>query len=152
MRRTDREIKEKAAIETIIRACRVLRLGMVDKNRPYVVPLNFGYQGGCLYVHSAREGRKITLIRENPNVCFELDVLESIIQGSQPCKWGAQYKSVIGQGTAVILENFQEKKHGLAAIMAHYSDQKFEFPDKALEQTTVVRIDIREMTGKQTRQ
>ncbi len=150
MRRTDREIKEKAAIEEIVRACSVLRLGMVDKDRPYVVPLNFGYQDGHFYVHSAREGRKITLIRENPNVCFELDILEKIKKGGQPCKWGAQYKSVIGQGTAVILDNIEEKSQGLAAIMAQYSDQKFEFPHKALEQTTVIRIDIREMTGKKT--
>ena len=77
MRRKDREVTDLGAIERIIGDCKVLRLGMVDGRRPYVVPLNFGFdlRGGVLelYCHSAPEGRKVEVLRRNPEVCFEMD-------------------------------------------------------------------------------
>ena len=59
MRRKDREINDKFAIESIIRKASVCRLAMVDGNRPYIVPLCFGYQGDALYFHSANVGKKL---------------------------------------------------------------------------------------------
>ena len=71
MRRKDREVTDLGAIGRIIGDCKVLRLGMVDGRRPYVVPMNFGFdlRDGVLelYCHSALEGRKIEILRRNPN-------------------------------------------------------------------------------------
>ncbi|WP_022668084.1 pyridoxamine 5'-phosphate oxidase family protein [Desulfospira joergensenii] len=148
MRRREKEIKEGSAIEEIITSSRVFRLAMVDGNRPYVIPLNFGYREGSLYFHSATEGRKIDLLQKNPRVCFEFDILEKLNKNSEACKWGAEFKSVIGEGKAVILDKPEEKRKGLAAIMAQYSNRTFEFSHENLEKTAVIRIDIEKMTGK----
>ncbi|MCJ7619404.1 MAG: pyridoxamine 5'-phosphate oxidase family protein, partial [Anaerolineae bacterium] len=66
MRRAEREIKDREAIEDILRRATVCRLAVCDGNVPYVVPLSFGYADNCLYFHSAREGRKIETIKANP--------------------------------------------------------------------------------------
>ena len=148
MRRQEKEIKDPSAIDEIIKASRVFRLAMVDRDRPYVVPLNFGYQDQALYFHSAREGRKIDILRSNPHVCFEFDILEKLNKNAEACKWGADFKSVIGEGKAVILDDPEEKRKGFAAIMARYSDRTFEFSHENVEKTAVIRIDIEWMTGK----
>jgi nitroimidazol reductase NimA-like FMN-containing flavoprotein (pyridoxamine 5'-phosphate oxidase superfamily) len=68
MRRSEREIKDRAVIDAIIRQCLVCRLGLSDGEEPYIVPLCFGYDGEALYVHSASDGRKIDILRKNSRV------------------------------------------------------------------------------------
>jgi nitroimidazol reductase NimA-like FMN-containing flavoprotein (pyridoxamine 5'-phosphate oxidase superfamily) len=61
-----------------------------------------------------------------------------------------RYRSVIGYGTARILEDAGEIRHGLACIVAHYGGAPDRIPDKAHEMVAVIRIDITEMTGKKS--
>ena len=62
MRRKDREISDYSEIIRIIESCSVCRLGLMDENEAYIVPMNFGYivenKDLTLYFHSAKEGRK----------------------------------------------------------------------------------------------
>ena len=81
MRRKEREIKDKKDIERILKDSRVLRLAMVDKDKPYLVPMNFGYRDGALYLHSALEGRKIDLLKKIP--LYVLKWTRSSISGKQ---------------------------------------------------------------------
>ncbi len=53
MRWKDREISDESGIEAIINKAVVCRLGIVNGNTPYVVPLCFGYHDNKLYFHSA---------------------------------------------------------------------------------------------------
>ncbi len=64
MRRSDREIQSKVVIEEILKEGFVCHLGLVDGDQPYVVPLNYAYKDGFVYVHSASSGRKLDLIRK----------------------------------------------------------------------------------------
>jgi nitroimidazol reductase NimA-like FMN-containing flavoprotein (pyridoxamine 5'-phosphate oxidase superfamily) len=150
MLRSEKEIKEIAAIESIIGDASVCRLGLSKDAQPYVVPLNFGYEKNTFYFHGAGEGKKIDIIRSNPNVCFELDIRAKVVEAPDPCFWGMNYQSVIGFGIAVILEDIEEKRKGFNIIMAHYSDQSFAFDDKFLNATAVIKVEIESMTGKQS--
>lgn len=151
MRRKDKEIRTREEIVEIIERAAVCRLGLCSENVPYVVPLNFGYSGGCLYLHSAREGRKMDMIRANPRVCFEIDIDAELIPSDQPCDWGMKYASVIGFGTASVLEDPEEKKRGLNAILAHYGSRPLQpYPESVLEHTAVIRVRVEEMTGKRS--
>ena len=64
----------KANIEAIIRKASVCRLGMLDGDTPYIVPLCFGYRDDTLYFHGSMKSRKAELIRRHPKVCFEFDI------------------------------------------------------------------------------
>ena len=72
MRRKDREIEDRAELESIIGAAMVCRLAMSEDDRPYIVPLCFGYKDGNLYFHSAEEGKKLEILRVNSSICFEI--------------------------------------------------------------------------------
>ncbi|NOX33686.1 MAG: pyridoxamine 5'-phosphate oxidase family protein [Deltaproteobacteria bacterium] len=150
MRIKEREIKDRKDVEKILRESRVCRLAMVDGDKPYVVPLNFGYKDGFLFFHSAKEGRKIDLIKKNPNVCFEVDKLIRLKKAKCACDFGIEYKSVIGSGTAEFLDDLEEKIEGLNAIMSQYSGRQFEYTNKMLEKTIVIKVTIDTMTGKQS--
>ena len=150
MRRKDKEITDPSIVDAIIRKADVCRLAMVDGSKPYLVPLSFGYEGNRLYFHSALKGLKIDILRSNPNVCFEFDVPGELITGESPCKWSMQYQSVIGFGKAEFLEKPDEKRDAFRVIMAHYSDQQFEFSDEKLQAVAMFKVSISELKGKQS--
>jgi nitroimidazol reductase NimA-like FMN-containing flavoprotein (pyridoxamine 5'-phosphate oxidase superfamily) len=148
MRRNEREITDRKDIDDIIRRCRVCHLAMCDEGQPYVVPLNFGYDGGFLYFHAAPEGRKIDIIKRNNRVGFEFDILHDIVTAEQACKWGAKYESVIGSGTAEIVDTLEAKKDALEWIMRQYGSGTWDFKEEILKKTLVFRVQILEISGK----
>jgi hypothetical protein len=123
---------------------------MVDGNNPYVVPLCFGYADHTLYFHSANEGKKLEILKKNNRVCFEFDIDQSLKTNAKPCSWGMIYKSVIGFGNAYILSDIESKHKALNIIMDNYSNQSFEYSNAAIEKTTVIKVEIEHMTGKQS--
>ena len=148
MRRSEREIKDREVIDAIIRQCLVCRLGLSDGEEPYIVPLCFGYDGQALYFHSAPAGRKIDILRKNSRVCFEFDIPEGMREAEAGCRWGIKYRSVVGFGTAEIMDVQGDKKKALEIIMAQYSGKKYIFPEDIMAKTLVIRVAIERMTGK----
>ena len=150
MRKSEKEIVDKALIEDVIHQSLVCRLGLTDGPQPYIVPLCFGYDDGALYFHSALEGRKLDVIRRNDRVCFEFDANVAIGEGESACKWSMRYQSVIGFGRASLLDDIEEKREALGIIVRQYSDRSCSFPDASLDRVAVIKVAIETMTGKQT--
>jgi nitroimidazol reductase NimA-like FMN-containing flavoprotein (pyridoxamine 5'-phosphate oxidase superfamily) len=150
MRRKEKEITEKSEIESIMHKSLVCRLGLADNGTPYIVPLCFGYKDNCLYFHSAREGRKIDLLRRNNAVCFEFDSDLEIQAAKAACDWGMKYRSVIGYGRASFIDDRDAKRKALDVIMTQYSDGVFEYSEKAFEKMLVIKVEIESMTGKKS--
>ena len=130
MRRKEKEIIDKSEIESIIRKSMVCRLGLADNGRPYVVPLCFGYDNGALFFHSAKEGRKIEILKKNNQVCFEFDIAPEIKTGKTACAWGMKYQSVIGFGKTLFVEDPDERRKALDVIMRQYADGDFGYTKK----------------------
>lgn len=150
MRRSEREINDRAVIDDIIRRARVCHLGLADDGLPYIVPLSFGYDGQSLYFHCAAQGRKLDLIRRQPRVCFEFDLAEDLITADQACHWGVRYQSVMGTGIARIIEDSAGKRQALTAVMAQYSAATHAFPDETVARTAAIRVTIESISGKQS--
>ncbi len=148
--RKDREIISRDEIESIINKAFVCRLGMVDENGPYIVPLSFGYRENSLYFHCAKEGRKLDILKKNKRVCFEIDTDHEIVEFEKACKWGMKYKSVIGFGNALFIEDMESKKTALGIIMHHYSGRSFEFEEKEVKRVVIFKVEIESMTGKRS--
>ena len=148
MRREDREITDRDSINKIIRQCKVCRLALCEDGQPYVLPLNFGYDGEYLYFHSANEGKKIEILKKNNRVGFEFDILKEIITDEKPCEWGARYESVVGMGIADFIEPLQEKAKSLTNILSQYGGVFTEFNDSSLSSVTIIRVTIVSISGK----
>jgi hypothetical protein len=119
--------------------------------------MNFGYTSDSvqrLFFHCANKGRKLEMIEKNHYVCFEMDIDHKIYtrpgkDGRKGCNWGMKYRSVVGYGNISIITETEAKKTGLDFIMRHYGDEnEYVYDEKVLANTTVLRLDITEMTGK----
>jgi nitroimidazol reductase NimA-like FMN-containing flavoprotein (pyridoxamine 5'-phosphate oxidase superfamily) len=149
MRRKDQEITADDEIEAILLQAAICRIGLCDGGVPYVVPLCFGYQDRTLYVHSASEGTKLDVIRKNNNVCFQVETDVEFVRHEVACRWGLKYRSVIGFGKALLVEEPQAKREALAIIMRHYAGQAYSFAEEDVERTTVLKVTVESWTGKQ---
>lgn len=154
MRRKEREVTDEKRITEIIASCHCCRVGFIDAGQVYIVPVNFGYvcEDGTytFYFHSAKEGRKIELIRDNPTAGFEMDAGYELKTAASACGHSAYFQSVIGQGKVSIVEDAEEKKRGLRLVMEHETrNGAWEFQDKMLEAVCVWKLTVSELTGKE---
>jgi uncharacterized protein len=151
MRKSNREIKNQELIAHIIAKAQVCRLGLCKDNKPYIVPVNFGYDGECIYFHTAPEGMKIDFFAANQQVCFELEHdLKLVTNTDEPCKWDMSYYSVIGFGRVEEIVDPRRKFHTLNQIMEHYSSRQWTFDGQEVEKARVWAIKIEQITGKQS--
>ncbi|HSN94596.1 MAG TPA: pyridoxamine 5'-phosphate oxidase family protein [Anaerolineaceae bacterium] len=154
MRRLDRNIERMEDILSVLDHCKICRLAMVGKdNQPYVVPLNFGYEYKhnqlSLYMHCAKEGQKLDILKANPSVCFETDNGGGLISGPQACNYSQKYESVIAFGEAEIVANLEAKRHGLDCIMLHQTSEKgWDFDPQSTSRVEVIHVQVRSITGK----
>jgi uncharacterized protein len=149
MRRRQREITDRAEIDAIIRSTRVMRIALVDGDRPFLVPVFYGYDGQSLYFHSATKGSKIEILERNRNICFEIGIDHGVIEDENPCDFEAKHRTVIGHGKATFVSEEAEKIRALNCIVAGFTDRHFEYPKINLDRTLVIRIDVEVFKGKQ---
>jgi hypothetical protein len=150
MRRKEQEIKDRKDVDSIINRAVTCRIALSVNNQPYIVPVNFGYKDNCLYFHSAKEGQKIDMLKANNRVCFQMDADYELLTNEVACTWSFKYRSVIGFGRAVIVDDFAEKKKALDIIMAHYAQGSFAYKDSEVNQLAIVKIEIDSLTGKKS--
>ena len=152
MTRREREITDINEILKILDKAKVLHLGLVDGDEAYVVPMNYGYTMSdgrlTLYLHGAKRGRKIDLIRTNPKVFFEMDCDIEPFEGDIACRYGITYSSIMGRGLAELVEDVEEKKEALSVLMKTQTEKDFVFEDKMVSFVSVIRIDVAEFTAK----
>ncbi len=151
MRRKEKLVEDRKAIDAIIGRSSVCRLAMAADGQPYLVPLSFGYDGEAIYFHTAPRGRKIDCFEADPRVCFEFEAHSEVVtHPTAACKWSLHFESVIGFGTVGELLDPDRKRYGLNRIMRHYSGKEWTFDDPSLARTRVWRITIESMTGKRS--
>lgn len=147
-------IEEKNTIEEIIRECSSCSVGLIDKNGlPYVVPMSFGYQDGCIYMHSAPEGFLIDSLNRNPNVCITFCTPSSLIwqHPDVGCSYRLKAGSVICRGKVSFLEDedFHGKKKILDILMSQYvQDKKFTYAVPALKNVKVWKVEVEDFSCK----
>jgi len=122
MIRKEKEITHRKEIDAVIARCQVCHLAFCRDMTPYVIPVCFGYDGRCLYVHTANAGQKIDFIRHNPKVSFNMvSDVRLIAQSPDACNWGFAYASVIGNGYMEELTTPEDKALGLGYIVRQYA-------------------------------
>ena len=149
MRRSDREITDPEEISEILEKAQVCRVAFSCNDEPYIVPMNFGFKDNHLYLHSAQEGRKISILHRNNRVCFEVDIETELVKSDRPCNWGMEYRSVVGYGAAVFIEDPTEKKGILDIIMKKYSHEKHhEYDENILKNVAIIKVHLEDMKAK----
>ena len=148
----EREVTDINEIKEILDKSMIVHIGMVDDGEPYVVPMNYGYtlEDGelCIYLHGATVGRKIDIINKNPKIFFEMECDVTPFEGKVACQYGTTYASVMGKGTAVVLDDVNDKIDGLGKFMKTQTGKDFTFDEKMVSIVNVVKITATSFTAK----
>jgi len=74
-------------IDTLLKEQVTGRIACHADGTTYIVPINYVYSAPYIYGHSAM-GKKIEMMRKNPEVCFEADDIQSIFRWKSVIAWG----------------------------------------------------------------
>jgi uncharacterized protein len=153
MRKANKEIRDQSVIVGLLRSCHVGRLATNGRDGwPMVKPVNFAYENERIYIHSALEGEKIDDIKRDGRVCFETDLPIAFVKArTQPCEAEYLYRSVIVKGKASLVTDEAERAAAFKGLMDKYQHEGgygAYLPEK-LVRTGIIRIDIKEMIGKE---
>lgn len=153
MRRSKRQVKDLAAIQEIVKACKVCRLAMEDQEGLYIVPMSPGakWEGEklTLYFHCAGEGRKISALRADSRCAFEMDCDWRLTgEADDACTYSCDYRCVTGRGTVRFIEDPREKMAALSVIMAHQTGKAFSFTENMVQGVTIFALEAETYTAK----
>ena len=151
MKRIEKAITDTAVVE-ILKSGKYTTISMCKENEAYIVTMTYGYDESknALYFHCAKEGQKIDFIKSNPTVCGTIIEDNGYEEGC-----GQAFRSLIFRGKLMIIEEIQEKKHAFDIIFKHLESKpnslkdKFFKNDEAYENPGILRLDIREISGKE---
>ena len=150
--RREREVTDPLEIIGILDRAKIVHVGMIDGDMPYVVPMNYGYtmeEGKLtLYLHGATRGRKLDILRENPRVFIEIDTDIGPFAGQAACQYGVGYSSIMGEGEAELVEDVEGKKEALKILMKTQVGKDFDFVDKMVGGVTVIKVHVSDYTAK----
>lgn len=156
MRRKKRQVTDLTAIKDFVEETQVVRIALNGEEYPYVVPVNFGYEWNkeqlILFIHGANEGKKISMIKNDPKVAVEMDGKHRLIQGSMNAStYSYAYQSLIGFGQAEFLADLDAKREASHRLMDHAAKNKpfDEIPVKMLQKTEIIKITLASYTMKE---
>lgn len=160
MRLSKREVRDTEKIREILESCQVLRIGAVDTEGMFIVPVNFAYawpDGEALprfFIHSAREGRKADAFRAGGDggtpVALELDIDRGNITGTYSCAWSRSYASIMASGTVREVTDEGQRACALELLMAHAAPgAEASFTPDGLARVAIFRIDVTHLAAKE---
>jgi uncharacterized protein len=144
-------VTSREEIDKIINKCLFCNVAMVDKsNRPYVIPMNFGYSSGIIYLHSSKAGKKITILKENNKVCISFSTDHELRWQSEQmaCSYSMKYRSALAYGKVEFVEDANKKIEAMNCIMQHYTDKKFTYSESSIREVAVYKVIIERLEGR----
>ena len=150
MRKKDREITDTSEIEKILKRGEVISVAMCQGDQPYILPFNYGFLNGLIYIHSATKGFKLDVLTQNPKVSFNVITDVQLLPADKPQDCSVAYSSVVGFGHVRIVEDPAEKLAALEAVMVQYypKNEAWQYPEKVVTACTVWCIEIDHLTEK----
>lgn len=147
------EITDPNELERILKLGQIISVAMCHGDQPYVLPFNYGFLNGLIYIHSAKKGFKLEVLAKNPKVSFNVIKDIQLLPADHPEDCSVAYSSVVGFGRVRIVDDPVEKLAALEAIMVQYfpKNDAWVYPDKAVGASTVWCIEFKHLTGKYER-
>ncbi|MFD0673321.1 pyridoxamine 5'-phosphate oxidase family protein [Cohnella sp. GCM10027633] len=159
VRLSKRECTDKEKIERFLEQAQVGYLGMAAGGMPYVVPMNYAWLNGAIYVHGAEEGKRAHCLRENDQVCFAISEHYGTLTSPVPAHTDTAYMSVVMYGTASFLTDWDEATAAMQRMLDKYVPGFYEQPlarghvekyrSSLGGKTAIIKIVPSEMTAKE---
>ena len=152
MIRDDKEITDEETLKKILKTTQYVTLAMVKDNEPYLVSLSHGYdeENHCIYVHSAKKGKKLDFLRANPRVWGQA----LIDQGYVEIECSHNYASVMFSGEMSFIEDKEERWTAMSLMNRQLDpnaeDMIAKREPKSLDTAVIGKISIDFWSGKKS--
>lgn len=131
-------------IERVLHSGTVGRIGVHADGRTYIVPITYVYDGNAVYAHSAA-GLKIRMMRDTPDVCFEVDEIDDLSNWRSVIAWG-HYEELVGDLATAAMNLLRSR---LAPIASSETAGPAGHPADATDAPGIAfRIRLTERTGR----
>lgn len=129
--RPDRELKEDSEIIEILKNGKFAVIAMCRDNEPYIVTLSYGFdiKENALYFHCAPEGLKLDFITRNYKVCATVIEDGGYVLG----ECAHEYKTVVFWGNMQIVNDIDQKKHGMQILLSHLEKEDSVIREKMIK-------------------
>ncbi|UDQ98479.1 pyridoxamine 5'-phosphate oxidase family protein [Lentisphaerota bacterium WC36G] len=161
MRREEKDNTNEESIQSILTENEVCHLALVGKDlQPYVLPMNFVHIKGVVFMHSARSGRKIDMIKNNSKVCLEIYESKGLrpvndVEKDAVCNSSTIYRSLIANGEAGFVTDLELKQKVLTAMCDKmYRNtgmvMKYKMTPRHVEAVCLIAVKLSDIKVKQT--
>ncbi len=134
-------------IDQVLRSEVVGRIGCTaDDGRVYVVPITYAYDGTCIYGHSG-DGMKLRAMRAHPNVCFEVEHVDSLANWRSVIAWG-HYEELEGEAAEAGMRLLIDRLMPLLASETSGPPHGQPTGSTATQHAAIYRIKLTERTGR----
>ncbi len=143
--------KEQVHAEEIIALCKICYVGFADTDgTPYVLPMNFGYNDGVIYLHSGPEGSHLGILKRNNKLCITFCTGDKLVyqHADVACSYSMRSDSVICRGSVEFIEDVEEKTNAMNILMANYTDKPFTYSLPAITNVKVWKVEVESFNTK----
>lgn len=130
-------------VEQVLHEALIGRIGCHAYGKTYVVPVTYAYDGVHVYAHSS-EGMKVHMMRENPHVCFEVDMMDNLANWRSVVTWGTfeelRAEDARKKAMLLLIEQIAPRISGPPGASAH--------PSTSTEPVVLYRIRLEQKTGR----
>lgn len=136
-------------IQNILSSQVVGRLACTDGKQPYIVPLTYTYNGKYIYGQT-NEGMKLDILRKNPSVCFEVDMMTDMRNWQSVIVFGRfeELKTKEAEKARDILFGHVFPLMTSSTIHSYGHEEKGKVDDKTRMKYVMYRIKIKKITGR----
>lgn len=138
-------------IEYILSNHQIGRIGCYYQGKTYVVPINYIFDGKNIIAHS-RPGMKIRMMRNNPQVCFEVDEIQDQFNWKSVILWGEYRELTDARERYQAMKHFANRTLQIKEGPAGDSSSEGEFLQHTSEfgpsRPVIYKILIQEKTGR----
>jgi nitroimidazol reductase NimA-like FMN-containing flavoprotein (pyridoxamine 5'-phosphate oxidase superfamily) len=152
VREPHRGVYDRAAAYQILDEGFICHVGFVVDGQPFVIPTGYGRAGDNLYIHGSAASRMLRNLDQGVPVCVTVTLLDGLVLARSIFNHSMNYRSVVVLGTAVAVEDSEEKLQALHALSEHILPGRWvesrQPNEKELKATLVMRLPIEEFSAK----
>ena len=130
----------------------ICHVGFVVEGQPYVIPTGYARQNDLLYVHGSVASRMLRHAGSGIPVCVTVTLLDGLVLARSIFNHSMNYRSVVVLGTAISIEDREEKLAALHALSEHILPGRWKDTrqpnEQELKATAVLQLPIDEFSAK----
>ena len=143
---------DQETVHAILDAGFLCHIGFSVEGQPYVIPTSYGREGNILYIHGASTSRMLVNLQQGIPLCLTVTHLDALVLARSAFHHSMNYRSAVVFGTAVLIEDYDQKLHALKVvsdqILAGRWEESRQPIAKEMKATTVLKMEIEQASAK----